>query len=77
VHGVLGRGFEAFILILLLVVLAGARRVPEALRNARRAARVLRSEARAARDGVPLPEKRVIDAEPGSVVWRDSDGSAR
>jgi sec-independent protein translocase protein TatA len=73
----LGRGFELFILILLVVVLVGAKRVPEALRNVGMSLRIIRSEARDLRDNVPVPKKRLVSLDPKAAVTRRVDEPRR
>lgn len=60
----LGRGFELFILILLVVVLVGAKRLPGALRHIGMSLRIVRAEARDLRDDVPVPPKRLVTLDP-------------
>ncbi|MTE21426.1 twin-arginine translocase TatA/TatE family subunit [Streptomyces sp. TRM43335] len=76
---------ELAVLLVVVIVVLGAKRLPELARSAGKAARILKSEARAMRsDGTPDADggaPRIVRAAPGDVVETRSspgpDGDAR
>ncbi|MFI8996412.1 twin-arginine translocase TatA/TatE family subunit [Streptomyces sp. NPDC053542] len=71
----------ALLLIVVIVVLA-AKRLPDLVRSAGKATRILKAETRAMKDGVHPdddgPPPRVIKARPGDVInSRTQDGEPR
>ncbi|MFC6067511.1 twin-arginine translocase TatA/TatE family subunit [Streptomyces ochraceiscleroticus] len=66
----------ALLLIVVIVVLA-AKRLPDLVRSAGKATRILKSETRAMKDGVHPdddgPPPRVIKARPGDVINSRTD----
>ena len=71
----IGRGYEIIILALIVLVLFGAKRLPDSARALGKSLRILKSEARAMReDGqtaseqTPQTAPRTIQAAPGDVT---------
>ncbi|WP_431950347.1 twin-arginine translocase TatA/TatE family subunit [Actinacidiphila sp. bgisy167] len=68
---------ELALLLIVVVVLIGIRKLPDLVRSAGKATRILKSEAAAADDDPARPGPRVIRAAPGDVIRRtDETGGA-
>ena len=59
-----------FLIIMVGLLLFGWKRLPGAMRDLGKARRILKSEAQALRDDVPLPKRRVVEAQPEDVLAR-------
>ena len=59
-----------FLIVVVGLLLYGWKRLPGAMRDVGKARRILKAETRALRDDVPLPKRRVVEAEPEDVVAR-------
>lgn len=73
---------EVAILIIVAVLVFGAKKLPELARSAGKSARILKSEVRAMKadkNGPPTAEYTVrpLDDEPGNKAERDQGGAAR
>ncbi|MER7397499.1 twin-arginine translocase TatA/TatE family subunit [Streptomyces sp. NPDC000151] len=73
---------EIALLLIVVIVLLAAKRLPDLVRSAGKATRILKSETRAMKDGVHPdddgPPPRVIKAQPGDVInSRAHEGPSR
>ncbi|MFI9026787.1 twin-arginine translocase TatA/TatE family subunit [Streptomyces sp. NPDC053560] len=71
---------EIALLLIVVIVLLAAKRLPDLVRSAGKATRILKSETRAMKDGVHPdddgPPPRTIRARPGDVIGSRADDEA-
>ena len=65
---------SVFLIVIAGLLLYGWKRLPGAMRDLGKARRILKAESQALRDDVPLPKRRVLDADPEDVVVARRDG---
>jgi Sec-independent protein translocase protein TatA len=63
-----------FLIVVVGLLLYGWKRLPGAMRDLGKARRILKAESQALRDDVPLPKRRVVEANPEDVVVSRRDG---
>jgi len=59
-----------FVIVVAGLLLYGWKRLPGAMKDLGKARRILKAESQAMRDDVPLPKRRVVEADPEDVVAR-------